>query len=54
MKGLIVIPTSGRPDRIRYNFAATRLRLTAAEMAAIDGIERHLRQVDPAWGPAWD
>ncbi|MDR3474967.1 MAG: aldo/keto reductase [Devosia sp.] len=53
-RGLIAIPTSGRPERIRSNFRATQIRLAPAEMQAIDGIARHERQVDPPWGPAWD
>lgn len=53
-KGYAAIPTSGRPERIRSNFAATALRLTPAEVAAIDGIVPGPRSIDPDWGPDWD
>jgi len=53
-KGLIAIPTSSRPERIRSNFEATRLTLSANEMAAIETIDRGHRVIDPGWGPVWD
>jgi len=53
-KGYAAIPTSGRPERIRSNFASTALRLTLEEVAAIDGILPGPRSIDPDWGPAWD
>lgn len=53
-KGYAAIPTSGRPERIRSNFAATALRLTQEEVAAIDDIPPGPRTIDPDWGPAWD
>jgi 2,5-diketo-D-gluconate reductase B len=53
-KGLIAIPTSGRADRIRSNFAAANLTLSSDEMAAIEAIDRGKRVIDPAWGPKWD
>lgn len=53
-KGYIAIPTSSRADRIRSNFLATRLMLSAAEIVAIEGVDRGLRIIDPAWGPQWD
>lgn len=53
-QGHIVIPTSGRPERIRENYAARDLRLSEAEMAAIAASDRNGRQIDPAWAPAWD
>lgn len=52
--GLIVIPASSRPERMRSNFAATALALDEAEMAAIAGLDRGGRMIDPVWGPAWD
>jgi 2,5-diketo-D-gluconate reductase B len=52
--GLIAIPTSGRAERIKSNFAATRLTLTPAEIAEIETIDRGIRAIDPEWGPKWD
>ncbi len=52
--GHIFIPTSGKPARIRENFAATDLRLTPDDLAAIRALDRGERQVDPDWSPAWD
>jgi 2,5-diketo-D-gluconate reductase B len=53
-KGYASIPTSGRPDRIRSNYAAKDLVLTAEQVARIELIDRHERSVDPDWGPEWD
>jgi 2,5-diketo-D-gluconate reductase B len=53
-QGHIVIPTSGKHDRIRENHAAQELHLSAAELAAIDALDRNGRQVDPVWSPKWD
>lgn len=53
-KGYAAIPTSGQAGRIRSNFAATTLRLTPQELAAIDGIVPGARSINPDWGPAWD
>lgn len=53
-KGYIAIPTSGRADRIRSNFEATRLKLTEADITAIESLDRGQRAIDPAWGPDWD
>jgi 2,5-diketo-D-gluconate reductase B len=53
-KGYIAIPTSGRAERIRSNYLATRLTLDAADIAAIEAVDRGQRVIDPAWGPDWD
>ena len=54
-QGHIVIPTSGKDDRIRANFAAGAIRLSEDELAAIDGLDRGGRQVKPVWAAeAWD
>lgn len=53
-KGYAAIPTSSRVERIRSNFAATVLRLTPEDVAAIDGIVPGARSIDPDWGPDWD
>lgn len=53
-KGYCAIPTSGKAEHIRANFEATRLRLSEAEVAEIDGLDRGARHIDPDWGPQWD
>lgn len=53
-QGLIVIPTSGQPERIRKNFAAVRLGLTPEEIAEIRTLDRGARQIDPVWAGPWD
>lgn len=53
-QGLVVIPSSANETRLRQNFAATSVTLTDAEMAEIDGLDRGLRIINPAWGPDWD
>ena len=41
--GFVVIPKSVRPERIAANAAGVRIELTAAEVAAIDGLSRAVR-----------
>lgn len=53
-KGLCAIPTSGRAERIRSNFLATKLMLDADDVAEIETVDRGKRFIDPAWGPDWD
>lgn len=53
-KGYAAIPTSSRPDRIAAAYAAQSLRLTEAEIAAIDAIPDAPRVIAPEWGPRWD
>lgn len=53
-RGYCAIPTSGKPEHIRANFEATKLRLSEAEMAEIDGCNCGARHIDPEWGPEWD
>lgn len=46
--GLSVIPKSTRAERLQENFDALRIRLTAEEMAAMDGLDRgHRTGPDP-------
>lgn len=52
--GYAAIPTSGKPERIRANFAARDLRLDAEDIARIQTLDRNQRSVDPDWGPDWD
>lgn len=53
-KGHVVIPSAGSPARIAENLAAGDLRLTAAQMTAIDGLDKGMRLVDGPWCPVWD
>ncbi|WP_338719442.1 aldo/keto reductase [Devosia sp. XK-2] len=53
-KGYAAIPTSGRPERIRSNFAAQRLNLSPDDIAQIETRDRNLRAIAPDWGPDWD
>lgn len=53
-QGLIVIPTSGKHERIKENFEASSIVLSPDELAAIAGQDKAERQIDPAWGPTWD
>lgn len=53
-KGYAAIPTSGKAERIRSNFAATNLSLSEDEIARIETCDRNQRAIDPDWGPAWD
>lgn len=53
-QGLIVIPTSGKHDRIRENLAAKDIVLSPEDLEAIAGRDKAERQINPAWGPAWD
>jgi len=53
-QGLIVIPTSSKHERIRENFEAKDIVLSADELAAIAGCDKAERQINPSWGPAWD
>lgn len=53
-KGYIAIPTSGKSERIRSNFDATKLTLTEEDIRIIEGLDRGQRVIDPDWGPDWD
>lgn len=53
-QGLIVIPTSGKHERIAENFKARDILLSADELAAIAGRDKAERQINPVWSPAWD
>lgn len=53
-KGYCAIPTSGKAEHIRANFAAADLRLSPADIERIDGCDRGRRVINPSWGPDWD
>ena len=53
-KGIIVIPSSGKKDRIISNFAARKIALTPAEVTRLEGLDKGMRLVNGASAPAWD
>jgi 2,5-diketo-D-gluconate reductase B len=53
-EGHVVIPTSGKHDRIAENWAARLIELSPAELDRLRAADRNERQVDPVWSPAWD
>jgi 2,5-diketo-D-gluconate reductase B len=53
-EGHVVIPTSSNKTRMAENLAAQDVKLTAADMSAIRGIETGHRLVNGSWAPKWD
>jgi 2,5-diketo-D-gluconate reductase B len=53
-KGHAVIPSSTKRENLAANLGALGLDLGAADIAAIDGLERGERLVSPDFAPAWD
>lgn len=53
-KGYAAIPTSGKPERIRENFASQAISLTSDELSSIGGLDQGRRRINPDWGPKWD
>jgi len=53
-QGYTVIPSSTRRANLASNLGSTRLVLDAADIAAIDALERGERLVDPDFAPTWD
>jgi 2,5-diketo-D-gluconate reductase B len=53
-KGYFAIPTSSKAERIRSNFEALKLQLSADDITVIEGVDRGQREINPGWGPAWD
>lgn len=54
-RGFAVIPSSTRRAHLESNLKAVDLRLTAADMAAIEALDRNERLASPAGlAPAWD
>ncbi len=52
--GYVVIPTSGKAERIRENFAALDITLDSEDMAAMRSTDKNERYIAPDWGPKWD
>lgn len=53
-EGHVVIPSSGKKDRILSNFAAREIRLTEPEVTRIREMDRGQRVVNGPWCPVWD
>jgi 2,5-diketo-D-gluconate reductase B len=52
--GAIVIPASGSRKHLESNFAASAVRLSEADNAAIAALDRGERIIDPPDSPEWD
>lgn len=53
-RGHTVIPSSTRRENLAANLTARELVLSAADLAAIDALDRGERLVSPDFGPQWD
>lgn len=53
-RGMIVIPSSGKKERIVSNFEARKIKLTDDEVGQIAALDRGMRLVDGDWAPTWD
>ncbi len=53
-QGHTVIPSSTRRENLAANLAARALVLSAADLAAIDALDRGERLASPDFGPRWD
>jgi 2,5-diketo-D-gluconate reductase B len=53
-RGLVAIPASGNREHMAANLRATDVRLTDADLAAIDALDRGERLINPAKSPRWD
>lgn len=53
-EGVSVIPRSRSPEHQKENLAALRVTLDEADRAAIAGLPKDRRCVNPAHAPAWD
>jgi 2,5-diketo-D-gluconate reductase B len=52
--GMIVVPASTSRNHMAANLAAAELKLSAADMAAMDALDRGERFINPAKAPEWD
>jgi 2,5-diketo-D-gluconate reductase B len=53
-KGYAAIPSSTRRENLAANLGALDVALSAADIAAIDALDRGERMVNPDFGPVWD
>jgi 2,5-diketo-D-gluconate reductase B len=52
--GVAAIPKSSRPDGQRANLEALRIMLDDSDRAAVAGLRKDQRCVNPGFAPAWD
>jgi 2,5-diketo-D-gluconate reductase B len=53
-EGHIVIPASSNQDRIKANFAALNVKMSAEDVASIRKLDEGRRLVSGSWAPEWD
>jgi 2,5-diketo-D-gluconate reductase B len=53
-EGHVVIPSSGKRERIVENFEARKIELSRSEVEQLRGLERGQRLVNGDWTPDWD
>ncbi len=53
-EGHVVIPSSGKKERIASNFEARTIELSPGEMERLRGLDQGMRLVDGDWCPVWD
>ena len=54
-QGIIVIPRTGKVERLSENFEIFDFALSAAELAEVRALGSPKgRQIDPSWSPQWD
>lgn len=53
-QGIVVIPSSTRPEHQKANLAALELKLSGEEIAKIDALDKGARIANPDFAPQWD
>lgn len=53
-EGHIVIPSSGKKERIFSNYEARNITLSESDMTKLRGLEKGMRLVNGDWCPLWD
>lgn len=53
-EGVVAIPRSSNPERLRSNFEVFDFELSPAEMAEIDALPKDRRQCNPSIAPDWE
>ena len=53
-EGHVVIPSSSKPERIKSNWDAQKVKLTPEHVATIRKLDENRRLVNGSWCPVWD
>ena len=53
-EGHVVIPSSGKPERIAENLAAKDVTLDAEDLTVLRALDQGMRLVNGPWCPKWD